>query len=556
MTTAPGATPEIRIAALTKRFGDVVAVDGISLDIGSGEFFSLLGPSGCGKTTTLRMIGGFEQPTDGRVLLRGRDVTDDPPDKRPVNMVFQNYALFPHLDVGDNIAFGLKRQKVAGGRDRSPHRRGARAGPPLGLREAQAEPALGRPAAARRPGAGARQSAERAAARRAAGRARPQAPQAPPARAQAHPGRGRHHLRLRDPRPGGGAHDERPDRGHARRSRRAAGHPEELYERPATRFVADFIGTTNLLHGTVDAVEPGGAVVRLDWGDRCVSSRGPGRRAGGRHQPAARRRSILPPPSGDATASARAVARHHRAVRVPGRRSSTRSARPAGSCSRSWHQDRGPPARRRATCDVTGTPVLGHSTCRPADRHRRGWTPRGHGGRRMTAPYDGSSIDLERELVRYMAERRVTRRQLLERMGAVGVTAALAPVLAACTGGGASSPRRSAATAAAPRRRGRPTARAPRRRRCRRPRASSSSTTTPSTWTRRSSSSSRRSTASRSPRPTSTPTTSCIRGSGGQHGLRPDLPDRHDVPGARRAAGSCRSTCRSSRTSRTSPPSG
>ena len=72
------------------------------------------GPSGCGKTTTLRMIGGFELPTGGRILLRGRDVTDDPPDKRPVNMVFQNYALFPHLDVGANVAFGLKRRKVAG----------------------------------------------------------------------------------------------------------------------------------------------------------------------------------------------------------------------------------------------------------------------------------------------------------------------------------------------------------------------------------------------------------------------------------------------------------
>jgi spermidine/putrescine transport system ATP-binding protein len=84
----------------------------VSLEVGTGEFFSLLGPSGCGKTTTLRMIGGFELPTGGRILLRERDVTMDPPDKRPVNMVFQHYALFPHLDVGDNIAFGLRRRKV------------------------------------------------------------------------------------------------------------------------------------------------------------------------------------------------------------------------------------------------------------------------------------------------------------------------------------------------------------------------------------------------------------------------------------------------------------
>src|SRR6187397_2972115 len=109
----PAAMPEIRLLDLEKRFGDVRAVDGVSLDIGAGEFFSLLGPSGCGKTTTLRMIGGFELPTGGRILLRGRDVTDAPPDKRPVNMVFQNYALFPHLDVGDNVAFGLKRKGIA-----------------------------------------------------------------------------------------------------------------------------------------------------------------------------------------------------------------------------------------------------------------------------------------------------------------------------------------------------------------------------------------------------------------------------------------------------------
>jgi spermidine/putrescine transport system ATP-binding protein len=114
MTSPPvPASPEIQLLDLEKRFREVRAVDGVSLEIAAGEFFSLLGPSGCGKTTTLRMIGGFELPTAGRILLRGRDITDDPPDKRPVNMVFQNYALFPHLDVGDNVAFGLKRTHVA-----------------------------------------------------------------------------------------------------------------------------------------------------------------------------------------------------------------------------------------------------------------------------------------------------------------------------------------------------------------------------------------------------------------------------------------------------------
>src|SRR6476469_5466425 len=112
MTERADGAPEIRLVDLAKHFRDVRAVDGVSLDIGACEFFSLLGPSGCGKTTTLRMIGGFELPTGGRIELRGRDVTNDPPDKRPVNMVFQNYALFPHLDVGENIAFGLRRRNV------------------------------------------------------------------------------------------------------------------------------------------------------------------------------------------------------------------------------------------------------------------------------------------------------------------------------------------------------------------------------------------------------------------------------------------------------------
>jgi spermidine/putrescine transport system ATP-binding protein len=104
---------DVRLERVTKRFGDVAAVDDLSLDISEGEFFSMLGPSGCGKTTTLRMIGGFEDPTYGTVFLGGRDVTDLPPYKRDVNTVFQSYALFPHLDVYENVAFGLRRKKVA-----------------------------------------------------------------------------------------------------------------------------------------------------------------------------------------------------------------------------------------------------------------------------------------------------------------------------------------------------------------------------------------------------------------------------------------------------------
>jgi putrescine transport system ATP-binding protein len=101
--------PLLRIEAVVKKFGGFRAVDRLSLDIGAGEFFALLGPSGCGKTTLLRMLAGFETPDEGRILLNGRDIAQVLPHQRPVNMMFQNYALFPHLSVRANIAFGLKR---------------------------------------------------------------------------------------------------------------------------------------------------------------------------------------------------------------------------------------------------------------------------------------------------------------------------------------------------------------------------------------------------------------------------------------------------------------
>ena len=102
----------MRLEGVIKRFGDVEAVSGVDLDIADGEFFSMLGPSGSGKTTTLRMIAGFEQPSEGRVLLQGRDVTGVPPFDRDVNTVFQDYALFPHMSVGDNVGYGLVVRKI------------------------------------------------------------------------------------------------------------------------------------------------------------------------------------------------------------------------------------------------------------------------------------------------------------------------------------------------------------------------------------------------------------------------------------------------------------
>jgi putrescine transport system ATP-binding protein len=103
------ALPLLRVEAVVKKFGGLRAVDRLSLDIKAGEFFALLGPSGCGKTTLLRMLAGFETPDEGRILLDGKDIAQVLPHQRPVNMMFQNYALFPHLTVRDNIAFGLKR---------------------------------------------------------------------------------------------------------------------------------------------------------------------------------------------------------------------------------------------------------------------------------------------------------------------------------------------------------------------------------------------------------------------------------------------------------------
>jgi len=109
----PGAQPLIRFRNVTKRFGDFTAIDDLSLDIYETEFFALLGPSGCGKTTMMRLLAGFDDPTQGQIELAGQNIVPVPPNKRAVNMMFQSYALFPHLSVWDNIAFGLKRDRMA-----------------------------------------------------------------------------------------------------------------------------------------------------------------------------------------------------------------------------------------------------------------------------------------------------------------------------------------------------------------------------------------------------------------------------------------------------------
>jgi spermidine/putrescine transport system ATP-binding protein len=106
-------SPSVELNGVTKRFDSLVAVDDLSLELGHGEFFTLLGPSGCGKTTTLRMLAGFERPSEGAIRIEGEDVAELPPHRRPTNTVFQSYALFPHLSVEDNVAFGLRRKRVS-----------------------------------------------------------------------------------------------------------------------------------------------------------------------------------------------------------------------------------------------------------------------------------------------------------------------------------------------------------------------------------------------------------------------------------------------------------
>jgi spermidine/putrescine transport system ATP-binding protein len=268
-SAAPDTAPaEIRLIDLQKRFGEVRAVDGVTVDVRPGEFFSLLGPSGCGKTTTLRMIGGFELPTGGRILLRGRDITYDAPDKRPVNMVFQQYALFPHLDVGGNIAFGLKRKGV----EREDIKR--RVGEALDLVRLGGYER-------RKPSQLSGGQQQRVALARALVNRPTVLLLDEPLGALDLKLRRQLQLELKRIQAEVGitfvyvTHDQEEaltmsDRiavMHAGQVEQL-GTPEELYERPATRFVADFIGTTNLLNGTIE----GEGAVRLTTGELARAS--------------------------------------------------------------------------------------------------------------------------------------------------------------------------------------------------------------------------------------------------------------------------------------------
>jgi len=270
----------IGVVDVSKRFGGVSAVEDVSLEIGDGEFFSLLGPSGCGKTTTLRMIAGFERPDAGRIFLQGHDVTDVPANRRPVNMVFQQYALFPHMSVYDNVAFGLKVKRVP----RAEH--GERVQEMLrvvsleGLDRRRARQLSG--------GQQQRVALARALVNRPAALLLDE-----PLGALDVKLRKQMQLELKRIQNDLGTtfvyvtHDQEEalamsDRiavmngGHVEQ----IGTPREIYERPHTSFVADFIGSLNALELRIDELVGVNAVMRLGEAERLVVPVGPGHRAG------------------------------------------------------------------------------------------------------------------------------------------------------------------------------------------------------------------------------------------------------------------------------------
>ena len=270
----------IGVVDVSKRFGGVSAVEDVSLEIGDGEFFSLLGPSGCGKTTTLRMIAGFERPDAGRIFLQGDDVTDVPANRRPVNMVFQQYALFPHMSVYDNVAFGLKVKRVP----RAEH--GERVQEMLrvvsleGLDRRRARQLSG--------GQQQRVALARALVNRPAALLLDE-----PLGALDVKLRKQMQLELKRIQNDLGTtfvyvtHDQEEalamsDRiavmngGHVEQ----IGTPREIYERPHTSFVADFIGSLNALELRIDELVGVNAVMRLGEAERLVVPVGPGHRAG------------------------------------------------------------------------------------------------------------------------------------------------------------------------------------------------------------------------------------------------------------------------------------
>ena len=274
--------PSVRLERVTKRFGDFAAVRDMELDIPRGQFFTMLGPSGCGKTTTLRMVAGFEEPSEGRVLLDGDDVTGLPAFKRPTNTVFQSYALFPHRSVEQNVAFGLQRQKV----DKGEIRR--RVGDELERVGLAAE-------AKRRPAQLSGGQQQRVALARALVNRPAVLLLDEPLGALDLKLRKQLQVELKRIQRDVGitfiyvTHDQEEA---LTMSDRIAvmnqgvveqiSDPETVYERPATTFVAGFIGVSNLMPGEVISANGAGAELRLDAGPMVRTPEGGGARSGER----------------------------------------------------------------------------------------------------------------------------------------------------------------------------------------------------------------------------------------------------------------------------------
>jgi spermidine/putrescine transport system ATP-binding protein len=270
----------IALEAVSKGFDKVAAVRDVTLAIGEGEFFSLLGPSGCGKTTTLRMIAGFEMPDEGRILLHGQDVTSVSANRRPVNMVFQQYALFPHMSIYDNVAFGLRVKRVPRQEHGDRIREMLRVVELEGLERRRTRQLSG--------GQQQRVALARALVNRPAALLLDE-----PLGALDVKLRKQMQLELKRIQSELGTtfvyvtHDQEEalamsDRIAVMNGGRVeqVGGPREIYEHPQTAFVADFIGSLNALELTVDELVGGYALMRLGEGERVVVPAGSGVRAG------------------------------------------------------------------------------------------------------------------------------------------------------------------------------------------------------------------------------------------------------------------------------------
>ena len=356
---ATGDDAVVVLDQVVKHFGSMVAVDRLSLEIRRGEFFSMLGPSGCGKTTTLRMIGGFETPSEGMVRIDGQDVTDIPAYKRDVNTVFQSYGLFPHLSVYDNVAFGLRRRKVEG---KEVERRVTEALELVNL--------AGYGKRRRSQLSGGQQQ------RVALARALVNRPQVllldEPLGALDLKLRKQMQLELKRIQKEVGitfvfvTHDQEEamtisDRIAVMNKGRIEqlGPPEEVYERPATLFVAEFLGASNLLDGTYRGTQDGWGLVELGSGTSVRIPAGTDRRAGDRVRIGVRPEKIQILPGGTgATANQNTVA------------ATLRSAVFAGVSFQYFFQTQ--EGREMSAFDRNAT---GAAVARPGDAVRLAWAP-------------------------------------------------------------------------------------------------------------------------------------------------------------------------------------